>query len=184
MVDGAVGYHRPQNVRRVKIEKNNSIVRQIEKTKEEAYPDLCKEQEQRAREIIAQKKAFRKEEERARRVEEIQLAREREEKSYDRIMKDEHMTRNTGMLQHVVIVCLYNVMGGVGVRYMKTTGVQRTNNDLVSWSNELRSHSSLLILCLFITTLTHNISLTGTRKIDMNATEDATAAEEFEDDFM
>lgn len=96
MVDGAVGYHRPQNVRRTKVEKNNTIVRQIEKTKEELYPDLAKEQDQRNREIIQQKKAHRREEEKAKRVEELRLAREREEKSYDRIMKDENMMRNTG----------------------------------------------------------------------------------------
>lgn len=97
MVDGAVGYHRPQNVRRTKVEKNNTIVRQIEKTKQELYPDLAKEQEQRNREIIAQKKAFRREEEKAKRLEEVRLAREREERSYDRIMKDENMIRNSGM---------------------------------------------------------------------------------------
>jgi hypothetical protein len=36
MVDGAVSYHRPENVRRIPVvEKNNSIVRQLEKTKRE-----------------------------------------------------------------------------------------------------------------------------------------------------
>mmetsp|Transcript_10505 Transcript_10505/g.22788 ORF Transcript_10505/g.22788 Transcript_10505/m.22788 type:complete len:215 (-) Transcript_10505:269-913(-) len=97
MVDGQVGYHRPENVRRVKTEKNNTIVRQLEKIKKELYPDLAKEQEQRLKEIQAQKKTQRRAEEKAKKLEELERAREREEKSYDRTMGDEKMTSNTEM---------------------------------------------------------------------------------------
>src|SRR5210317_1878332 len=94
MVDGQVGYHRPENVRRCKIEKNNTIVRQLEKSKKELYPDLAKEQEQRLKEIQAAKKEQRRKEEKAKKLEELERAREREERSYDRIMGEENMTSN------------------------------------------------------------------------------------------
>mmetsp|Transcript_29728 Transcript_29728/g.53965 ORF Transcript_29728/g.53965 Transcript_29728/m.53965 type:complete len:215 (+) Transcript_29728:183-827(+) len=97
MVEGQVGYHRPENVRRVKIEKNNTIVKQLEKTKKELYPDLAKEQQDRLSEIQAQKKAHRRAEEKAKKKEDLERAREKEEKSYDRIMGGEKMMSNTEM---------------------------------------------------------------------------------------
>jgi len=95
MVDGQVGFHRPENVRRINIEKHNSIVRQIEKTKEERHPDLASEQEAREREIQQQKKAEWKKiaKEKLRKKEEA--IQEKEARSYDRIMKEENMTKNT-----------------------------------------------------------------------------------------
>jgi hypothetical protein len=98
MVDGQVGYHRPHNVRRVKAEKNNTIVRQLEKTRREAFPDLAKEQQDRLDEMQAQKKADRRAEDKARQMEELERKREREEMSYDRIMRGGAMTSNTGKL--------------------------------------------------------------------------------------
>lgn len=96
MVDGQVGYHRPENVRRAKTEKNTTIVRQLEKSKRELYPDLAKEQQQRLREIQVQKKEHRKAEEKANKLVALERAREKEEKSYDRIMGSHQMTSNTG----------------------------------------------------------------------------------------
>ena len=144
MVDGQVGYHRPENVRRVKIEKNNPIVRQIEKTKTERSTGLlAKEQQDRLNEIQAQKKAHRKAEEKAKRIEALERAREKEARSYDRIMTDDKMMSNAGEWGCICWICL-------------------------------------LIFChLFMTQLTLNLIW-----VDMHATEDATAAEEFEDDFM
>lgn len=95
MVDGQVGYHRPENVRRTKVEKNNSIVNQLNKTKQERHPDLAKEQQDRLNEIQAEIKEKRRADEKAKRLEEIERKREKEEKSYDRIMT--HMTSNTEM---------------------------------------------------------------------------------------
>lgn len=143
MVDGQVGYHRPENVRRVKIEKNNTIVRQLEKTKKELYPDLAKEQQDRMDEIQAQKKAQRREEDKAKKLEELERARYKEERSYDRIMGDDKMTSNTGESALLVII-------------------------FVIFSN--------MLYLMVIYPL-----LDG---IEMQATVDATAAEEFEDDFM
>jgi len=51
MVDGQVGFHRPKNVRRVEVEKNNSIVNALNKTKVEKYPNLREEQQMRLDEI-------------------------------------------------------------------------------------------------------------------------------------
>ena len=42
METGAVSYHKPSEVMFIKIEKDAAIVKQITKTKVEAYPDLKK----------------------------------------------------------------------------------------------------------------------------------------------
>ena len=97
MVDGQVGYHRPDNVRRVKVDKNNSIVNQLNKTKQERHPDLAKEQQDRLYEIQAELKAKRRAEDKARRLEELERKKEKEERSYDRIMTDNNMMSNTEM---------------------------------------------------------------------------------------
>lgn len=96
MVEGQVGYHRPENVRRVKVEKNNTIVRQLEKTRREMFPDLAREQQDRLDEVQAEKKAQWRAEEKARRLEEAERRREKEERSYDRIMGQDKMTSNSG----------------------------------------------------------------------------------------
>jgi phenylalanyl-tRNA synthetase alpha subunit len=98
MVDGQVGYHRPENVRRCKIAKNNTIVRQLEKTKRELHPDLAKEQQDRLNEIQKQKKAQRILEEKQKKMEALERKREQEARSYDRIMGEDMMTSNSGEL--------------------------------------------------------------------------------------
>lgn len=98
MVDGQVGYHRPENVRRCKIAKNNTIVRQLEKTKRELHPDLAKEQQDRLNEIQKQKKAQRILEEKQKKMEALERKKEQEARSYDRIMGEDMMTSNSGEL--------------------------------------------------------------------------------------
>ena len=98
MVDGQVGYHRPENVRRCKIAKNNTIVRQLEKTKRELHPDLAKEQQDRLNEIQKHKKAQRILEEKQKKMEALERKREQEARSYDRIMGEDMMTSNSGEL--------------------------------------------------------------------------------------
>lgn len=98
MVDGQVGFHRPENVRRMNIGKNNPIVRQIEKSRKEVQnPELDAEQQQRLREIQQQKKAewkrLAKEEQKKK---EAMIA-EKEARSYDRIMKSDLMTKTSEM---------------------------------------------------------------------------------------
>ena len=95
MVDGQVGFHRPDNVRRMEIEKHNSLVRQIEKTKEERNPDLYQEQQQLMKEIQLEKKAQQKKELKEKQLAAEQAKREKEERSYDRIMTEDNMTSNT-----------------------------------------------------------------------------------------
>ena len=96
MVDGQVGYHRPENVRRCKIAKNNTIVRQLEKTKRELHPDLAKEQQDRLNEIQKHKKAQRILEEKQKKMEALERKKEQEARSYDRIMGEDMMTSNSG----------------------------------------------------------------------------------------
>lgn len=95
MVDGQVGFYRPENVRRMNIEKNNPIVRQIEKTREERYPDLAEEQQSRLREIQQQKKQEWKKLAKEKQKQKEQAIKEKEARSYDRIMKEENMTKNS-----------------------------------------------------------------------------------------
>lgn len=95
MVDGQVGFHRPDNVRRIKVEKNNAIVNKINKSKKEDYPDLYKMQQDRLREIQMEKKEERRQFEKQKKMEELRRKQEKEEKSYDRIMNTSAMRSNT-----------------------------------------------------------------------------------------
>lgn len=97
MVDGQVGYHRPENVRRCKVEKNKPIVNAINKTKVEKHPDLAALQRKRMDDIQAETKANRRAEVKQKKLDELEKAKEREEKSYDRIMGDDNMTSNKDM---------------------------------------------------------------------------------------
>jgi hypothetical protein len=95
MADGQVSYHRPENVRRMNVEKNNTIVRAIEKTRREVNnPDLVQEQANRLREMQAVKKReFKRMAKEQEDVKKQQQA-EKEARSYDRIMKAENMSSN------------------------------------------------------------------------------------------
>lgn len=95
MVDGQVGFHRPENVRRVSVEKNGPIVRAIEKSRKELHPDLFQEQQDRLKEIRRGNKEDFKKEAKAKQYMKIEAQREKEARSYDRIMKEENMTKNT-----------------------------------------------------------------------------------------
>lgn len=57
---GAIGFHDESKVRRVRVEKCNAIVNRLNRTKQERFPDLAAEQEQRAAEFRAQQKAQRR----------------------------------------------------------------------------------------------------------------------------
>jgi hypothetical protein len=85
MVAGQVAYHRPDNVRRLSVEKNNTIVRQIEKTRKELYPDLSKQQEDRMQEIQRQKKNEYKRQAKEKQIAAMERKEEKEARSYDRI---------------------------------------------------------------------------------------------------
>jgi len=94
MVEGQVGYHRPENVRRLEVEKNNSLVRQLEKTKREDFPNLAKLQQDRNAEIVREEKEQQKQEAKAKRIAEENAKLEKEALSYDRIMTTDQMKSN------------------------------------------------------------------------------------------
>lgn len=98
MVDGQVGFHRPKNVRRILVEKNNSIVNALNKTKKELYPDLYRQQQDRLREIQLENKEKRRAELKSRKLAEQEALKRKEELSYDRIMKEENMTSTSGTI--------------------------------------------------------------------------------------
>ena len=94
MVPGQVTYHRPQNVREMKAVKNNAVVNALNKTKEERFPDLYREQQDREREVIREKKEKKRAEDNARKAAALEAKKKKEEMSYDRIMKGDMMTSN------------------------------------------------------------------------------------------
>lgn len=96
MVDGQVGYHRPENVRRMEVEKNNDIVKLINKTKEERYLDLSQLQQDRLREIQLEKKANRKRQEKEKALAALEEQQRQEELSYDSLMDPNKMTNVAG----------------------------------------------------------------------------------------
>jgi NFACT protein RNA binding domain len=97
MVDGQVGFHRPDNVRRISVEKHNSMVRQIEKTKVERYPDLFQEQQDRLREMQLEQRAQLKQAHHAQEQARKDAIRQKEARSYDAIMKADQMVKNTDL---------------------------------------------------------------------------------------
>lgn len=95
MVEGEVGFHRPENVRKMKVEKNGPIVRQIEKTRKELYPDLYQEQADRLRKIQQQKKEHFKQERKKKEQAKLEMQKEKEARSYDRLFTGENMTKTS-----------------------------------------------------------------------------------------
>lgn len=91
MVDGQVGFHRPDNVRRMEVEKNNTIVNALNKTKEESHPNLFKQQQDAIREALERKKAERRFEEKAKKIAALEEKQKQDELSYDRIMNTSNM---------------------------------------------------------------------------------------------
>jgi prolyl oligopeptidase PreP (S9A serine peptidase family) len=97
MVDGQVGFHRPENVRRVEVEKNNPVVKALEKTKEERNPDLYQEQQDFLHALQELEKAKRRYEEKAKKIAAMEERRRRDELSYDRIMNSGNTTSASEM---------------------------------------------------------------------------------------
>jgi N-acetylglutamate synthase/N-acetylornithine aminotransferase len=96
MVDGQVSTHRPENMRRIQAEKNNPIVREIEKTKVERNDiDLSQIQNDREREIQQAKKQHYKQMAAVKLKEKKLALQEKEARSYDVIMNSGNMTSNT-----------------------------------------------------------------------------------------
>ena len=89
MVDGQVGFHRPDNVRRLKVEKHNSLVRQIEKSRKERNDiDLYESQQKRLQEIQRQKKNEFMKLKKQKEALKAKALQEKHERSYDRLYED------------------------------------------------------------------------------------------------
>ena len=97
MVDGQVGFHRPDNVRRLKVEKHNSLVRQIEKSKTERNDiDLYESQQKRLQEIQRQKKNEFLRLKKQKEQQKLLAQQQKHERSYDRLYEDPtQLTSNT-----------------------------------------------------------------------------------------
>lgn len=78
----------------MQVEKNNPIVNKINKSKREDHPDLYKIQQDRLREIQMEKKQHQKQMEKQQKLEALQRKKEKEERSYDRIMNEDEMQSN------------------------------------------------------------------------------------------
>jgi len=94
MVAGQVSYHNPANVKRMLVEKNNSIVNRLNKTKEERHPDLEMEQQDRAAVFRAEQKAAKRAEFEAAKAAEKDRFKENELKSYSSLMQADRMVSN------------------------------------------------------------------------------------------
>jgi len=94
MVDGQVGFHRPQNVRRLETEKNKQIVTAITKTKTELQSKnsvenhLYQQQQDREREQVGEQKEIKKLQLAERRAEEKQRKLKVLQKKEDAIQRD------------------------------------------------------------------------------------------------
>jgi hypothetical protein len=97
MVEGQVGFHRPENVRRINVEKNNPIVRDLEKSREERHPDLPQEQQDHIQSLHRQKQKEYKKIAKQKQIVKLEQAQEKEARSYDRIFKSENMTSASEM---------------------------------------------------------------------------------------
>ena len=92
---GQVGFHSPREVRRIVVEKRiNEIVNRLNRTKEEAYPDLAKLKADRLKELNRRAREEARKKAEADRALRLQRQQEKEAKSYKNIHKAEAMLSN------------------------------------------------------------------------------------------
>lgn len=95
MADGQVGFLDNNKVIKVrKVPKKKDVVKQLEKSREEAYPDLAKERLARDAEVIRAKKAKQKTEAKAEEIRIKSLREEAERRDLKHLMKAEYMVSN------------------------------------------------------------------------------------------
>jgi len=98
---GAISYHDRTKVKRVKVEKNTELIKALNKTKEEKYPDLAELQRTRAREFqMDQKEIKRKEVQHEKEARQLQQEQARQ-RSYADVMTSENMQSNKEMSSSV-----------------------------------------------------------------------------------
>lgn len=92
MADGQVGFHRPENVRRIRVTRDNARVRALEKTRTEKLGGveefLGRSQERRLNEIKRAKKEHHRMAGRAKKKAFREQQAEKERRSYDRLHVD------------------------------------------------------------------------------------------------
>ncbi|KAG7373780.1 fibronectin-binding protein [Nitzschia inconspicua] len=95
MVEGQVGYHRPSNVRRIKVEKLNDRVKALNKTRIEkqlSEEELYQLQQEYHREIQRQKKKHHQEQAKLKQQQQLKQQQEKEARSYDRLYDTAYLT--------------------------------------------------------------------------------------------
>ena len=99
MVDGQVGFHRPENVRKIKVAKDNARVKKIEKTRTERSDNvadfLYQAQQDRLNEIKQRKKEHMRQQQIEKKKKELEAEKEKELRSYDRLFCDESQMTST-----------------------------------------------------------------------------------------
>lgn len=92
MADGQVGFHRPDNVRKIRVSKDNFRVKKIEKTQSEKLDGvvdfLHRSQEQRLKEIKRAKKEHNRQTEKVKKKAFLAQQADKEMRSYDRLHVD------------------------------------------------------------------------------------------------
>ena len=92
MVDGQVGFHRPENVHKIKAYKDNARIKKIEKTKTEIETNvqdyLYKSQQDRINEIQHQQKDHQRKQDKIEKQKKLEDAKQKELLSYDRLFNN------------------------------------------------------------------------------------------------
>ncbi|WAR22938.1 CCD25-like protein [Mya arenaria] len=92
---GQVGFHKSKDVRKVRVEKRiNEIVNRLNKTKEEKFPDLRAEREDRDKKEREDQRHVQQEQRRREKDEMERKEKEREIRSYSSLMTEDKMTTN------------------------------------------------------------------------------------------
>ena len=92
MVDGQVGFHRPENVHKIKAYKDNARIKKIEKTKTEIETNvqdyLYKSQQDRIKEIQHQQIENQRKQDKIEKQKKLEDAKQKELLSYDRLFNN------------------------------------------------------------------------------------------------
>mmetsp|Transcript_3968 Transcript_3968/g.5578 ORF Transcript_3968/g.5578 Transcript_3968/m.5578 type:complete len:225 (-) Transcript_3968:209-883(-) len=88
MVTGQIGFHDDSKVIKVRnVTREREIVKLLEKTKIEDFPDLAAQRQQRDEDVRAKQKARQREFKKQQAIEAERLRKEKEERSYDRLFE-------------------------------------------------------------------------------------------------
>merc|ERR1712087_479026 len=87
---GQIGYHNTKKVTKILVERKKDIIKTLEKTRVEKNDvDLAAERKKRDRKVIRQRKREARKKREEDKKEKLRLAKEKEEKSYDRVFTED-----------------------------------------------------------------------------------------------